>query len=125
MRNLKDANVFPDGKVPSSSQLSVKIRHCRNLVKRTQQIFDTHELRMEIEKKLEVPEDEDKPHIAYHKIKDDVDDEEPKFTIIWTSKKLLARVGEEMTQPTAWFGRAIHSSSLADPAVWVSSLPPM
>ena len=102
-RNLQDANVFPEGKFPERSQLNVKIRHCRNIIRRTVQILDTHELRQMVQQKLTIPEDELESYIAFEEILDEEDDQEPKFNIIWTSKKLLARVGNQMTQDDATY----------------------
>ena len=103
MRNLKDSNVFAEGKFPSRSQLTVKIRHCRNIIRRTIQIFDTHELRQKISEKLDIPENSTESYIAFHEVLDDDDDKEPRFTIIWTSKKLLKRVSESLTQDDATY----------------------
>ena len=103
IRQLQDANVFPEGKFPSRSQITVKIRHCRNILRRTIQIFNTHELRMQIQEKLEVPLDDTEAYIAYNSIDDENEEEEPRFSIIWTSTKLLARVGSEMTQDDATY----------------------
>ena len=111
-RNLQDANVFPEGKLPTRSQLNVKIRHCQNIIRRTVQIFNTHELCQMIQQKLTIPEDELESYIAFHEVIDDEDDQEPKFNIIWTSKKLLARVGKEMTQDDATYRYATEVTSV-------------
>ena len=108
MRNLKDSNVFAEGKFPSRSQLTVKIRHCRNIIRRTIQIFDTHELRQKISEKLDIPENSTDSYIAFHEVLDDDDDKEPRFTIIWTSKKLLKRVSESLTQDDATYRYVCH-----------------
>jgi hypothetical protein len=103
LRNLQDANVFPEGKLPTSRQLTVKIRHCRSIIRRNVQIFDTHELREKIAESLEVPIEDTEGYIAHSEVIDDEDAVEPRFMIIWTSTKLLARVNERMTQDDATY----------------------
>ena len=66
-------------------------------------IFDTHQLREKIAEKLEVPVEDTASYIAYHHIDDEEEMREPHFCIIWTSKKLLARIGEELTQDDATY----------------------
>ena len=53
--NLRDANVFTENNFLTSIQLNTKIQHRRSLIRKTLQIFDTHQLREKIEEKLEVP----------------------------------------------------------------------
>lgn len=65
-----------------------------------------------IQQKLTIPEDELESYIAFHEVIDDEDDQEPKFNIIWTSKKLLARVGKEMTQDDATYRYATEVTSV-------------
>lgn len=55
-RNMREANLFVNGREPTSQQLSNKISSCRNLIKHTEHIFTTHELREKIKTMLEVPE---------------------------------------------------------------------
>ena len=42
-------------------------------------------------------------YIAYHEVLDEEEDEEPRFTVIWTSKKLLARTSNNLTQDDATY----------------------
>ena len=79
-------------------------------------MFNTHELRQMIQQKLTIPEDELESYIAFHE-----DDQEPKFNIIWTSKKLLARVGKEMTQDDATYRYATEVTSVFIQYVWCSN----
>ena len=58
---------------------------------------------MKINEKLEVPEDDISSYIAYHEVNDEDDAEEPRFSIIWTSKKLLKRVSADLTQDDATY----------------------
>ena len=48
LRNLREANLFEDGKEPTSLQLNNKIRSCRTIIKHSDQVFSTHELREKI-----------------------------------------------------------------------------
>ena len=56
-----------------------------------------------IAKKLEVPDDDTESYIVYHHIDDEQELKEPQFCIIWTSKKLSARIGGELTQDDATY----------------------
>ena len=47
-RNLRDANVFSEENFPTRVQLNTKIQHCRSIIRKTIQIFDTHQLRQKI-----------------------------------------------------------------------------
>ena len=53
--------------------------------------FTTHDLREKIKENLEIPEDDTEAYIAFYEVLDENEDEEPRFTIIWTSKTLLGR----------------------------------
>ena len=96
-RALKDENVFSDDNFPTPSQLNTKIQHCRSIIRRTIEIFDTHELRQKIEEKLEVPSYDIESYIAYHHVDDESEGKDPHFSIIWTSKKLMARISDDLT----------------------------
>ena len=105
--------MFRDGRVPTSLQLSNKVRHVRKLIFGVEQIFDTHELREKINKNLKVPDVETYAYIAYHKVNDEEEDAEPRFNIIWTSQKMMKRIGNELTQDDAqyhllWQGNEAH-----------------
>ena len=102
-RNLRDANVFTENNFPTSVQLNTKIQHCRSLIRKTLQIFDTHQLREKIEEKLEVPANDTDSYIVYHHVDDEQEKEEPHFSIIWTSKKLTARISDDFIQDDATY----------------------
>ena len=103
MRNLRDANVFEEGKEPTALQLSNKIQHCRSIIHHTHQIFTTHELRQKINEVLEEPEDEHEAFVAYFDVKDEDETEDPRFTVIWTTKNLMKRVNNEFIQDDATY----------------------
>lgn len=102
-RALKDANIFSEGNFPSASQINAKIAYCRSILRKSIDIFDTHQLREKIAEKLEVPLEDTESYIAYHHIDDEKEMKDPHFCIIWTSKKLLTRIGGELTQDDATY----------------------
>ena len=103
LRNLREANVFVEGKEPTSLQLNNKIRHCRKILQHSSQIFSTHELRQKVCEKLDVPESDVEGYVAHYKIDDEDDEKEPRFTIIWSTKKLLARASSSFHQDDATY----------------------
>ena len=105
--------MFRDCRVPTSLQLSNKVRHVRKLIFGVEQIFDTHELREKINENLKVPDVETHAYIAHHEVYDEEEDAEPRFNIIWTSQKLMKRIDNELTQYDAtyrllWQGNKAH-----------------
>ena len=102
-RNLRDANVFSEENFPTRVQPNTKIQHCRSIIRKTIQIFDTHQLRQKIEEKLGVPTDDTESYIAYNHVDDENEVEDPHFSIIWTSNKLIARISDDMTQDDATY----------------------
>ena len=102
-RNLRDANVFSEENFPTRVQLNTKIQHCRSIMRKNIQIFDTHQLRQKIEEKLGVPTDDTESYIAYNHVDDENEVEDPHFSIIWTSNKLIARISDDMTQDDATY----------------------
>ena len=112
-RNMENANLFSDGRVRTSLELSNKIAHVRKQVHGVNQIFDTHLLREKIAEHSEVPEDDDtKAYIAASQIEDEDENEEPRFNIVWTSNKLMKRISNDLVQDDAtyrllWQGRTL------------------
>ena len=112
-RNMENANLFSDGRVPTSLELSNKIAHVRKQVHGVNQIFDTHQLREKIAEHSEVPEDDDtKAYIAASQIEDEDENEEPRFNVVWTSNKLMKRISDDLVQDDAtyrllWQGRTL------------------
>ena len=70
--------------------------------------MDTHQLREKIGEKLGVPVDETESYIAYHHVDDEDSDVDPNFSIIWTSKKLLSRIGDELNQDDSRYGYGFY-----------------
>ena len=102
-RNLENANLFLEGKSPTNQQLNNKIAHVKVQLNKTQQIFTTHHLREKIKENIDIPEDEDQAYIAFHDVIDENEKDEPRFSVIWTSKRMLARTNEHMTQDDATY----------------------
>ena len=102
-RNLENANLFLDGKVLSAQQLNNKIAHIRFSLNKSQQIFTTHDLREKIKEHLDIPEDDTTAYIAAYEVIDDDETAEPRFTVIWTSRRMLARTSNNMTQDDATY----------------------
>ena len=90
--------MFLDGKIPSSLQLTNKIADVRRAQNKSQQIFTTHDLREKIREKLDIPEDDHTPYIGAHEVIDDDETAEPRFFVTWTTKRMLARTSNDMTQ---------------------------
>ena len=80
-------------------QLNNKIRHCRKILQHSSQIFSTHELRQKVCEKLEVPESDVEGYVAHFKIDDEDDEKEPRFTIIWSTKKTSSSGRGELIFP--------------------------
>ena len=102
-RNMEDANLFSDGRIPTSLQLNNKIRHVRKLLHGSSQIVNTHELREKIQEYLEIPSDANKAYIAVNNVEDDDETAEPRFNIIWTTHKLMERISDNLTQDDATY----------------------
>ena len=98
LRNLKDHNLIQRENGPTPQQLNNKISYCRKLLRKTEQIFTTGDLRAKINQHLAIPDNDCDAYIAYHNIDDENENADPRFTMIWTSKKLLARIKGELTQ---------------------------
>ena len=95
--------LLEDGNYPTKQQLNNKIQHYRKLINKPKQIFTTLDLREKIKENLDIPEEHTEAYTAFHEVLDENEDEEPRFTIIWTSKTLLGRTSSELTQDDATY----------------------
>ena len=102
-RNLENANLFVGGKIPTAQQLNNKIAHLRTSLNKSQQIFRTNDLRQKIRENLDIPEDEHTAYIAAYEVLDEDEAAEPRFTVIWTSRRMLARTNDNMIQDDATY----------------------
>ena len=97
-----------------------KVNRERKKLNMTDHIFTTHELREKIKDNLNIPENDNEPYIAFHEVLDENELEEPRFTVIWTSKKMMKRASNEMTQDDAtyrltWQGYPFFVSGVSTP----------
>ena len=114
-RNMENANLFSGGRVPTALELNNKIAHVRKQHHGSSQIFDTHKLREKINEFSEIPDNDLKGYIVCCEVHDEDENVDPRFNIIWTSKKLMNRISDYFIQDDAthrlvWQGK-IHFHS--------------
>ena len=98
-RNLNNANVLGSNK-PTKQQLYNKIASLKKSVFPSQNIVNTHDLRQRVAANLEVPENDIDGYIVYNDIDDENEEEEPRFTIIFSTKKNLSKMKSERVLQT-------------------------
>ena len=89
--SLRDQGCFPDGVEvePTKIQLYNKIAHVKKVCNLAESLDNTHELREKIKQYLEVPENDIESYVAHAKIEDENNEEEVRFVIIFTTKRIL------------------------------------
>ena len=97
MRNLKKEGVFP---LPSNTELYIKRAAMKNKAFPSTKVKNTHELRMKVAKFLGEPASTIEAFIPYHDIDDEDDSKEPRFTIIFTTKKNMSKLRSESVLQT-------------------------
>ena len=101
-RNLRE--VFPENKLPTSIQLANKIAHCRKQVNATRQVLATGDLRRLIAENSEIDfNDENKSYVAFNDVVDDEGESGVRFTVIFTTPALAARLSPELIQDDATY----------------------
>ena len=90
-RNLNNANVFPGSK-PTKVQLYNKIANLKRIVFPSEKITNSHDLRQRVAANLEVPEDELEGYVIDHEIDDEKEEEDPRFTIIFSTRKNMSKL---------------------------------
>ena len=96
-RNLKE--YFPEGKMPTAVQLSNKISNCKNNLNEVKQVVTTGELKKLIEEHKEPDDtDEHKMYIGFSEVVDDQGEANVRFTIVFTTPALAARMSTELIQ---------------------------
>ena len=90
-RNLKHANVFGRD-MPTKVQLYNKIAATKLTVFPSSSIRNTHELRMKLAEFLDEPASELEAFVPYHDIEDVDDNKEPRFNIIFSTRKNLSKL---------------------------------
>ena len=88
LRSLRDQGCFPDGIEPTKIQLYNKIAHVKKVCNLAESLDNTHELRQKIQQYTAVPENDIESYVAYSNI-DDENDEEVRFVIIFTTKRIM------------------------------------
>ena len=91
-RNLTQANVFGLRK-PSKVQLYNKIAAVKKKVFPSSNIVNTHQLRQRISEILEVADSEVEGFVPYWEVIDDKEGEEPRFCVVFTTKKNQGKIG--------------------------------
>ena len=74
---------------PTKIQLYNKIAHVKKVCNLAESLDNTHELREKIKQYLEVPENDIESYVAHSKIEDENNEEEVRFVIIFTTKRIL------------------------------------
>ena len=101
-RNLRE--LFPEGNLPSAIQIANKIAHCRKQVNATKQVLTTGDLRKLIAENSEIDfNDENKSNVAFNEVVDDEGQEGVRFTVIFTTPSLAARMSPELIQDDATY----------------------
>ena len=91
LRKLKEANVFT-GCVPTKTQLYNKVAATKATVLPSIRVENTHELRQKVAEYLEEPESDLEAWIPFHDIQDSDPSKDPRFTVIFSSKKNLEKL---------------------------------
>ena len=119
LRNLREANAFGSHK-PTKQQLYNKIANTKKIVFPSTNIVNTHDLRRRVSAHLDVPDDDVEGHVVYHSIDDENEDEEPRFTIIFSTKKNLSKLKSEFLLQTDatyrlnWLGFPVFLAGKSD-----------
>lgn len=98
-RNLKNANVCGRS-LPTKTELYNKIAAVKIKVFPSSKVKNTHELRQKVSEHLNEPASDIEAYVAYSEIDDEKEDEEPRFTIIFTSKKNMGKLKDDRVLQT-------------------------
>ena len=112
-RNLKEH--FSEVMMPSAIQLSNKIAHCKTIINQTKEILTTGDLKDIIKDKLDTPIENTKMFVTESEVIDDEGEENVRFTIIFTTLAMQARLSRELIQDDAtyrlnWMGFPVFIS---------------
>ena len=108
-RKLKNSNVCPK-RLPTSLELYNKIRDVKRAICPASKISTTQELRMKVAEYLVETDSENEAFVPFYVINDDDETKEPRFTIIFSTKKNLAKLKSERVLQTDatyrlnWYG---------------------
>ena len=87
-------------KMPTQTQLYNKMAATKKIVFPSSKVKNTHQLRMKVAEFLEEPESDLEAFVPYHEIVDDDETSDPRFTIIFTTKKNLGKLKSERVLQT-------------------------
>ena len=95
LRNLRDQDAFGQGEEPSLNCLYNKVASMKKILKLSEKIENTHQLRIKIKDYEEIPDDKDEGFVSYSKIDDDVTDpENTRLLVIFTTRNLIERMSK-------------------------------
>lgn len=86
--------------MPTKTQLYNKIADTKKLVFPSANVRNMHELRDKLAEYLGVPESDTETFVPFHEIEDEDDTKDPRFTIIFSSKKNLAKLTNDRVLQT-------------------------
>ena len=93
LRNLRDQDAFGQGEEPSLNCLYNKVASMKKVLKLSEKIENTHQLRIKLKEYEKIPEDKHEGYVCYSKIDDDVSDpDKTRLTVIFTTGNLLERM---------------------------------
>jgi hypothetical protein len=93
-RRLNEKNLFQAQK-PTKQQLYNKIANTKKKIFKHQSIVNTHDLRQRVSEHLKVPEDDVQGFVVHSSIEDENEEEEPRFTVIFSTTKNLGKLKSE------------------------------
>ena len=108
-RNLKNAGVCIQ-RMPTKTELYNKIATVKGIAFPASKISNTHEFRLKVAEYLGEPSSDLQAYIPFHDINDEDDNKEPRFTIVFTSKKNMGKLKSDRVLQTdatyrlGWFG---------------------
>ena len=98
LRKMKKSNMFD--KLPSKTQLYNKCAATKKTENPSHKINNTNEMRNKVAEFLGEPTSEVKAFVPFHEILDDDDTKEPRFTVIFSTKKNLKKLKSERVLQT-------------------------
>ena len=99
IKKLKNSNVF-GGKMPSMTQVYNKMAASKVIAFPSKSVNNTHELRDKASEYLEQPASDIEAFVAHQEIDDEDETKEPRFTIIFSSKKNMKKMKSDRVLQT-------------------------
>ena len=99
LRKLKSANVLGRN-IPTKTQLYNKMSALKKAACPRMKILNTHELRQSLANLLETPESKMEAFVPFHEIEDSNDDEDPRFTTIFTTTRNMEKMRSDRVLQT-------------------------